>query len=197
MAGASSIAATGRSIERYLNHCFAQGQPIEGRNTTARLVRTEDLEAGISEPALSLYLFKVDIARAMRAAWAGVGHLEGRARLPLELHFLITAWAENADFEQRILGRALECLETTPILTGPLLDPLGGWAPGEAVQLCLEDLTTEDIMRTFDSLPVDRVSRQSWTTSWGAQSVRGSSRGPARMGLSSRACTARPMMRYS
>jgi hypothetical protein len=49
----------------------------------------------------------------------------------------------------------MQCIENMPILTGPLLDPLTDWAPHEAIQLCLEDLSTEDVMRTFDSLPVD------------------------------------------
>jgi hypothetical protein len=40
-------------------------------------------------------------------------------------------------------------------LSGPLLHPDGGWAPGEAVQLYLEDIPTDDLMRTFDSLPCD------------------------------------------
>ncbi|HXU46203.1 MAG TPA: Pvc16 family protein, partial [Thermoanaerobaculia bacterium] len=73
----------------------------------------------------------------------------------LDLYFLLTPWAENADYELRILGRAMTCLEATPILSGPLLDPLTAWAPSEAIQVCLADLTTEDLMRTFDSLPID------------------------------------------
>jgi hypothetical protein len=32
---------------------------------------------------------------------------------------------------------------------------MGGWAPNEAVQLHLEDMSTHDLMRTFDSLTCD------------------------------------------
>jgi hypothetical protein len=155
-----SLAATARSVERYLNHCFAGGQPVEGRQTTAVLVQTADFETSarsnqIVEPALSIFVYRVDFNRTMRAAWSATGSLEGRARLPLDIYLLLTPWAENADFELRILGRAMGCLEALPILAGPLLDPLAAWAPGEAVQVCLADLTTEDLMRTFDSLPID------------------------------------------
>lgn len=160
MADFLSLAATARSVERYLNHCFAAGEPIEGRQTTAVLVQTADFDpavraAQIVEPALSIFVYRVDFNRTMRAAWSAVGSLEGRARLPLDVYLLLTPWAENPDFELRILGRAMVCLEALPILSGPLLDPLAGWAPGEAVQVCLADLTTEDLMRTFDSLPID------------------------------------------
>ena len=40
-------------------------------------------------------------------------------------------------------------------LSGPLLTPAGGWAPNEGVQVLLEDVPTEWVMRTFDSLPTD------------------------------------------
>jgi hypothetical protein len=154
-----SIAAAARSLERYLNHCFDEEEPIDGRNTSAVLVRTNDFTSGgsdlIVEPALSIFVYRVDFNRTMRAAWSAVGSREGRARLPLDLYLLLTPWAENADFELRILGRAMGCLDANPILSGPLLDPLAGWAAGEAVQVGLADLATEDLMRTFDSLPID------------------------------------------
>lgn len=160
MADFRSIAAAGRSIERLLNRCFDEEEPVPGRSTRAVLVRTSDFEAGnangaIVEPALSIFVYRIDFNRTMRSAWSAVGSQQGRAHLPLDIYFLITPWAENADFELRILGRAMSCLDAMPILSGPLLDPLGGWQPGEAVQVCLADLTTEDLMRTFDSLPVD------------------------------------------
>jgi hypothetical protein len=49
----------------------------------------------------------------------------------------------------------MDCLETHPILSGPLLHPSGGFAPNESLQLVLEDVPTEAVMRTFDSLPTE------------------------------------------
>ena len=160
MAQFQSIAAAGKSIERYLNLCFGELEPIDGSNTRAILVRTEDLSvdrapAVIGSPALSILLYRLDFNRTMRAAWSAVGHQDGRAHLPLDLHFLLTAWARNAEDEHRIMGRAIQCLEVTPNLVGPLLDPMAAWAPGESVQVCLAEITTEDVMRTFDTLPLD------------------------------------------
>lgn len=159
MADYLSLAAAARSLEKLLNHDFDVEKPVPGKTTKAVLVRTEDLDLGspgiIVPPALSIFVYRVDVNRTMRAAWSAVGSQDGRAHLPLDLYLLLTPWAENADFELRILGRAMSCLDSNPILTGPLLDPLGSWAPGEAIQISLADLTTEDLMRTFDSLPVD------------------------------------------
>jgi hypothetical protein len=155
----TSIAAVSSSLVRYLDLCFRQQEPINTRTTTVRLVRTEDLKrdppALITLPSLSVFLYRVDFNKVMRAAWSAVSRHDGRPHLPLDLHFLLIAWGENADHEFRILGRALDCMEETPILSGPLLDPIAPWETNESIQLCLENLSTEDVMRTFDSLPID------------------------------------------
>ena len=90
-----------------------------------------------------------------RTSIRAVGNQDGLAHLVLDLHFLLTAWADNAEFEFRIIGRAMQALETTPILSGPLLEGSAHWAPTESVQLVLEEISTEAVMRTFDSLPTD------------------------------------------
>ena len=91
----------------------------------------------------------------MRPSWSAVGSLDGHSHLPLDLHFLLTAWADNAEDEHQIIGRAMQAIETVGALSGPLLYPTGDWEPGEAVQLYLEDMATDDLMRTFDSLQCD------------------------------------------
>jgi len=161
MANANAIAAVGKSLARLLNARFAEAPlPVPDKTTHAFLVRTEDLDPKfngsiIQRPALSIYLYRVDFNKAMRAAWSAVGHQDGRSHLPLDLHFLMTAWAENAEHEHAILGRTLQCLDSLPVISGPLLHQAGDWANDEAIQLVLEELPTEAFMRTFDSLPFD------------------------------------------
>lgn len=163
MANFQCVAATGRSIERLLNASFEEMDPIADSPVRAHavLIRTEDFEgvgtnaSAIQPPALSIFLYRVDFNKAMRASWSGVGSADGRAHLPLDLHMLLTPWAQNAEYELRILGRAMQCLEEHPSLTGPLLVEGAGWAPGDSVQVVMEEITTEAVMRTFDSLPHD------------------------------------------
>lgn len=161
MANFASLAAAGRSLERLLTTAFAEPPlPVPGSVTRAVLVRTEDFDQSglatiIQRPALSLFLYRVDFNKTMRAAWSAVGHHDGRPHLPLDLHFLVTPWADNAEHEQSILGRAMQCLEGTPLLGGPLLHASGGFAANEGVQIVMEEISTEAVMRTFDSLPTD------------------------------------------
>ena len=158
MADFGAIAATGNSIVRLLAASFKSEEPVENKKTKVVLVRTEDFKepgSTITFPSLSLFFYRVDFNKTMRASWSAIGSQDGRAHLPVDLHFLVTAWAENAEAELRILGKAMECLDTTPVLSGVLLDPSSAWAPNESVQVMLGEISTEEVMRTFDSLPTD------------------------------------------
>lgn len=160
MAGFRSVSAAGRSIRRLLELRFREEEPITATPTSVAIVRTEDLDPAqlpllVARPALTILLYRVDFNKTMRAAWSGVSLNDGRSHLALDLHFLLTAWANNAENEQLILGRALQAIEDTPILAGPLLMQATDWAPNETLQLVLEDIDTESLMRIFDSLPVD------------------------------------------
>jgi len=160
MADFTAIAAAGKSIERALNACYTENPPIPDKTTSASLVRTDDfteanVPLNIGSPAISIFLFRIEFNQTTRAAWSAVGSQDGRAHLALDLHYLLTPWADNAEHEHTIIGQAMECLETTPILAGPLLYPSAHWAVNECVQVVLEEMSTEALMRTFDSLPTD------------------------------------------
>lgn len=169
MGGYTSIAAVGKSLERLIARAFVERQPVPGKTTKAVLIRTEDLaddlaKASIGDHALSILLYRVDFNKATRGTWSAVGHGDGRGHLALDLHYLLTPWADNAEHQHMIIGRTMQVLEQTPSLTGPLLytPPLPpayadepAMAPTDSVQLILEEISTEALMRTFDSLPSD------------------------------------------
>ena len=164
MADFASVAAVGSSLVRFLTHCFEQQQPISSggsvsTDTTVGLARTEDLNIEDSPiftpPCLAIFLYRVDFNSTTRASVAGLASAKGRAYLPLEFHYLMIPYGSTADQEYRILGRTIQCIEDNPILTGPLLDPVTNWSANDSIQLCMEDVSTEDLMRIFDSLPVD------------------------------------------
>ena len=155
MATSAGIAAVAKSIERLLAWRFQQDEPTTTGTTLVQLVTTQMLEEGIGTPSLTIFLYRVEVNRVMRPAWAEVAHYDGRGHLPLDLHFFITPWATDAEDEYRILGRAMECLEATPILSGPMLDSLnaGVWGPGESIQLLLDEASPDTVLRLFDLLP--------------------------------------------
>lgn len=145
-----------KSVERLLKLRFAESEPTTGTTRTAVDLVTVDKLKSIAGPALTIYFYRVDINRTMRAAWSAVGHHDGVGHLPLDLHFLLTAWAQDAEDELRIIGRAMELLESTPILTGPLLHSLNTnvWGAGESIQLLADEVPAETVLRVFDLWPV-------------------------------------------
>lgn len=166
MASSAAIAAVALSLQEVLTRCFAaldEGDEQVFRQLPAvRIVRSEDFgEVGaapanpIRFPVLSIFCYRVDINRQMRPPWSAVAAVDGRIHLPLDVHFLLTPWDTEPEAELRILGATMQCLEQHPSLSGPTLHPLGGWQAGESVQLVAQDMGTEDILRTFDTLPAD------------------------------------------
>jgi uncharacterized protein DUF4255 len=157
MATFEAIGAVGKSLERLLSAGFAD-PPAPASGAKAVLVRSDDLKDGagfFAPPALTIFLHRVAPNTVMRSAWSGVGSVDGVSHTPLDLHYLFTPWGTDAESEHRILGRAIQIMETTPILSGPLLYPSATWAPNETVQVVLEEIGTESIMRVFDKLTTD------------------------------------------
>ena len=158
MADFRSIAAVGKSLKNYLEAGFVEQQPVPNAQARAELIQTEaltDLQASHGQPVVSLLLYRVDFDKTMRASWSAVGSIDGNVHLPIDLHYLVTAWAQNAEHEHLLVGRTLELLEEIGSLGGTLLSPEAGWTTNETVQLCLEELSTDDLMRTFESLDCD------------------------------------------
>lgn len=155
MATSAGIAAVALSLERLLKLRFAEQEPTTGSSPTGvTLVKADDL-TDVSKPSLTIYLYQIALNRTMRPAWAAVGHHDGLGHLPLDLHFLITAWAANPEDEYRILGHAMATLEATPILTGPLLHSLNAatWNAGESIQFLVDEVPSESVLRIFDLWP--------------------------------------------
>lgn len=158
MADFAGLAAAGSSIRNLLEVRFSEQQPLAD-DTAVRLARAEDFEPGnfallVSRPAVTLFFYRIDYNKTMRAAWSAVGAYDGRSRLALDLHFLLTAWASNAEDELTILGRTMQVLEDTPIISGPLLAGGAGWAPDECLQVVLGDMDSETLVRLFETLPI-------------------------------------------
>jgi hypothetical protein len=170
LAGFTAIAAVGKSIERLLAQAFVERQPVPTKTAKVVLIRTEDLDGNgiknlVGDIGLTILLYRVDFNKTMRAAWAARAEDDGRGHLALDLHFLLTPWADNAEHQHMIIGRAMQVIERVAMLAGPLLYEPALPSPAyddeprassiDSVQLLLEEISTEALMRTFDSLPGD------------------------------------------
>jgi hypothetical protein len=77
-----------------------------------------------------------------------------RRQLPLDLHYLLTVWAQTASMQHRVAGWMLRALEDVPILPHGLLEAAapGVFHPDETVELILGDLGGEELFRIWEAL---------------------------------------------
>ncbi|MEF8816280.1 MAG: DUF4255 domain-containing protein [Salinibacter sp.] len=77
-----------------------------------------------------------------------------RSKLPLDLHYLLTVWADSASTQHQIAGWVMRTLETTPILPKGVLNNVNPevFRADETVEIILNDLSNEDLFRIWDVL---------------------------------------------
>ncbi len=104
---------------------------------------------------VSLFLYRVFVDGNHRAPPGRVTPDGRRYRhqLPLNLHFLLTAWGQTAGQQHRIAGWTLRVLEDLPILPAALLNSVAGevFRPEETVEVGLAELKTEDLLRIWET----------------------------------------------
>lgn len=114
---------------------------------------------------LALYLYRISIDPTIPGGYVRAlpGTAGGRvAEVPLMLHFLMIAIAETPLVENSLMGWGFQQLAITPILGADRLDAqelaLPGqtldWDDADDVQIATEELTREELMRIWDTLPL-------------------------------------------
>ncbi|HEX5165877.1 MAG TPA: DUF4255 domain-containing protein, partial [Thermomicrobiales bacterium] len=75
-----------------------------------------------------------------------------RTQLPLDLHFLLTAWAKDASLQHTIAGWMMRVLEDTPSFPPGLLNSTfdNVFHPDETVEIGLTELSTEELFRIWE-----------------------------------------------
>jgi hypothetical protein len=116
--------------------------------------KTKPVEEGIS-----LYLYRVTFSEIQRNLRQPRGNPEGRFRpsLPLDLHYLITAWAASGAQQQRLLGWCLRVLEDTPEIPAAVINHYdlpdkNAFKEGESVALTFNPLSIQDMTNVLDPL---------------------------------------------
>jgi hypothetical protein len=160
MANVEAVHLVGQSLVTSLRNAYPEPYRTD-IPCTFDLLSSGELanETEIATPTLSLYLYRITHNEHLRNSRARTATGEPAGAVSLDLHFLLTVWADNARDEQIVLTWAVHELHQHPVLDVSSLSPAGGWGPGDFVQLIPSELTTEDLMRVWDALsPSYRLS---------------------------------------
>jgi hypothetical protein len=155
MATYQAIASTSEAIAGVLT-LAAAAPDSEFFGTKVELYRGEDLAKPMSE-GVSLYLHRIVVSTEHRNRLPRIDP-QGRRRrpaVPLDLHYLLTAWASDAIKQQRLLGWCIRVLADTPTLPAGLLNSFGPdhdvFLPEETIEVLLEPLSTQDLSYVMEA----------------------------------------------
>lgn len=109
----------------------------------------QPMKAGVSFFLYRIYANSTNRTPPGRLDQNGQRH---RTQLPLDLHFLLSAWAQDASLQHAIAGWMMRILEDTPNLPAGLLNKR---VPeifhfDETVEIVLAELTTEELFRIWE-----------------------------------------------
>ena len=151
MASHAGIAGTCEAIVRLLRSNF---DPAEFNNATLDFqVYVADNFLQPMDQGVSLLLYRVYHNGTHRTPPGRVVNgQQQRTKLPVDLHFLLTAWAKTASRQHEIAGWMMRVLEDNPILPASLLNAYQPdvFPEEEAVEVSLAELTTEDLFHIWE-----------------------------------------------
>jgi hypothetical protein len=156
MANFQAIHSVGESIRSFLRNTYPADLPTFDIQliSSNQLANTEDLNN-----TLTLFLHRVTVNEHSRNLRQGNNFPAKGSPLSVDLHYLMSVWAESALAEQTVLGWAMRQLHLHPILDTSVLSAEAEWQPNELIHILPIDLSNEDIMRIWDRLkPSYRLS---------------------------------------
>src|SRR5687768_6599920 len=151
MATHAAIASTCEAVVRVLRSHF---DPADFNNATLDFqVYVADNFLQPMDQGVSVLLYRVFHNGSHRTPPGRYvdGHRQ-KTKLPVDLHFLLTAWGKTASRQHEIAGWMMRVMEDTRILPASLLNAYqpGVFRDDEAVEVVLAELTTEDLFHIWE-----------------------------------------------
>ena len=152
MASSNAIAATGQAILAMIAAGISRDEFPPAK---FELYQASNFQTPMPE-GISLYLYRLSAAGEIRNYPPRIAPDGRRYRplLPINLHYILTAWAREALKQQRLLGQAMRILEDTPVIPAGILNQGGPeddtFRPNETVDLIMESLSVADMGAIWD-----------------------------------------------
>jgi hypothetical protein len=153
MTGLHAVETTMEAIRRLLEAAYRPDLLEDRLDLLFQVYGAEDFRAPMSA-GVSLFLYRVHVNAVQRRPLARRSDgSPGQAQLPLDLHFLLTAWGQRASLQHAILGWAMRTLEDHAVLQPALLEAVrpseraGGQASIEVVP---GELPNEELLHFWD-----------------------------------------------
>jgi Pvc16 N-terminal domain len=147
---ATSTALAGLIRDRYPRDEFGVGLPVN-------LYQTRDFESPMQD-GFSVYLYRLAVNGSVRnlTIRRSADGRRFRPSLPLDLHYMITPWAQDVERQHRMLGWVMRMIEDTSVLSAGHLNhylpETDTFLPNEGVELICDPLGLGDYLTLWDRL---------------------------------------------
>jgi len=155
MASFHAIAVTANAIRGLLaNACPKERFP----SADFKVYQAADFATtALMDLGVSIYLYRVvfNTSRRNLPPRSTPDGRKLRPPTPVDLHFLLTAWAKSPDQQQELLGWAIRTLQDTPALPAGLLNRFAGdrgevFRDDESIELIGEILSLQDAVNIWE-----------------------------------------------
>lgn len=153
MAAYKAIAATSEAIVRLLRSSYDPAQ-FNGAKLDFQVYVADDFTNKPIDEGVSVFLYRIYHNGNNRLP---VGRLlpDGRRqtpKLPVDLHFLLTAWAKKASLQHEIAGWMMRVMEDNASIPASVLNTYqpNVFYPDEGVEIALTELSVEDMFHIWE-----------------------------------------------
>lgn len=160
MANIYSINSVGSSIMQFLRNTYPQ-ELRDAYPCDFRIVSSGEMAESTEEfnTSVTLYLYRIIINEHVRNAPAANQHGSTQVPLSVDLHFMLSVWADSAAAEHTLCAWVMSKLHQHPIMDVSSLTEEGGWSSDDVVHIIPAELSNEDLMRIWDAIsPFYRLS---------------------------------------
>jgi hypothetical protein len=167
MANIAAIRSVGSSLAAYLNNAYrAAAFPpnVIKPECTFTLtsiggLRAQDVPSSDTSVRVLIFLYRSSMNRHLRNAGRTTDPAMRPVPLSVDLHYLVTFWAQSGENEQLVLAWTMRQLHQLPVLDSSILSREAAWTAEDLIQLIPEEIETDELMRIWDTLdPKYRLS---------------------------------------
>ena len=165
MATYAAVQGVMAAIESMLAERFPQELKNSPVNATVQLFGSQAFKQTSISNTLALYLYRISIDPTVPGGYVRALPTKPGgpvAEIPLMLHFLMIAIADTALAENSLMGWGFQQLAVSPIVGADRMAAQAlalpgqtiNWDDADDVQVATEELTREELMRIWDTLPL-------------------------------------------
>ncbi len=167
MANYTAVQGVMLAIADMLQEALQQAPALPAAGATVQLLGSAQLNGAIPNNTLVLYLYRISVDPTMVGGYLRTKPGSG-ARTPeisVMLHFLTFTIADTAVNEISLMGWGFQQMAATPAIGAdrlaaqaivglPADAPPIVWEDSDSVQIATEELTREELIRIWDTLPL-------------------------------------------